>query len=1656
MPGKDYLSKISMKDNSTVKTIYISDEEAKTELSNARGAYSNLDARLDDIESKTVPSYSSSQNGKALTVSNGELAWDDITGANVSYAKNPNLTDGTTLGTMTSGSTTYDIKHMKNMSSAAASGLYKIAVDTDGHVTSATDVTKNDILAFDLYRAGNQLELTNNVFNIAKYCKNLSPAESTYEERNWNDATENGWYMGVNMQNSPSSSTDNKWYMGRVIAHNANYIIQEVWQFTASTDPLLIPHYMRIRTGATNPVWSEWKNITVGKQVPTDAKFTDTTYSAGTGLTLGTGNVINHTDSVDAKDTLGMYKIKFNASGHITGSSAVSASDIKSLVSYTGGRFINVDSNNTINFAEDCIDISHTTGITSWNDVDKLGWYRAVGLDDAPPSASSTQWWMGHVIAHDGGSQGIYLVQDLWNFSIGGESTYDVNKFPHYVRVRRLVNGVQTWTPWTKVVTSGIPLDGTGDDTKENNVKGRITFGYTETNGSTTTVTAGTGLDIYVKSDSANFNSFVKWSHGTTWGDEGSTTVYPALIGYHNGWTSPSSTAEDGFICIKPYPTTLAPWSGSVGLVVKKDHVYIDNVELSKVGHSHAFSEITSKPTTISGYGITDAKIDNGTITLGSKTITPLTSHQSVTDYDVTLSWNTRTSIAKIGTTDIHIKLPAEPSSSYTAGRGIGISSGTISLANYVKIFTTTEYSNGWNDITETGWWASSTTTNSPSTTFTNWWMGHVVSYDGGSQGAYVVQDLWNFAVDSTVTDMTGVPHYQRIRRYNNGAQVWTNWTQVKITDTTYSAGTGLTLGTGNVINHTDAVTAQDTLGMYKIKFNGSGHIKGSDPVTASDISSLGVATTDENLKQEVSSADSNFSIVVSARTNSNTTPVTTTAHTVSNVYVHASDGKVYAPSFHGSIYGAINQSGTTYNIGTDSKDISGSSNSWNNATANGWYKGSATTNAPSSDWYFGRTIAHSTIYTLQEVWQFNASNSDTDPDPLVVPYHVRLQRNGVWGQWKQVKFFQGLNTEINNLPTGSGTVYADDYFVSQYANGGSTNTDYYRRPVIKLWDLFKEYITIGTSGSGNAVTSVSIANESGTNNRKITFTKGSKFVPTDGTGATGTWDINISGTGAALSNQRSESTKTFTYGVPKCEWYDLSANNGTAANKAQNPSSAWFHHITMHHSNSAGFYVDLAAAFATDEIWYRRIENGSHKGWVRLIDSSNIGSQSVAFATSATTATSATSATTASKLSNTSKIGDTNKPVYFTASGVPSAISYTIDKNVPSSAVFTDENVTQTESASEYYKPILLSNYTTTSSTSDLSGQGTSPGATQFSRNLRVNPYSGNIYIAGKKVAVEGVTTYAASSSSGGPATSAEALTSTSIGNSTKPVYFNSSGKPVACTYTLSQNVTSSSVLTDEKVTQSSTTYNGFRPVLLGYNNSTSPGSSLTATVTEQVYACSGILAQPSSGDLTLYSASGDSPSLIFRRGTLADTYTDWKIYDKGGYLYFASGNSSTWKDRMYIDTNGNGNLYVGGQKVAVTSSKSYDSSESMTKRGISGIKGSSPVLITDDNDKDHIIQNMTIRETATTLKIVFKDEQDKKPLYSIAEIPYLKDSDYDSAATINLKEYDSKRGTYQVISTMIVVSIEHNKEGTLTMTVSPVDETVQLPYIDSVYECD
>ena len=86
---------------------------------------------------------------------------------------------------------------------------------------------------------------------------------------------------------------------------------------------------------ATNPVYISGgtpiaTTYTLGKSVPSDAVFTDTTYANGTGITIGTGNAINHSNSVTAGtagsssassgSTVDVPYVTYDAQGHITAS----------------------------------------------------------------------------------------------------------------------------------------------------------------------------------------------------------------------------------------------------------------------------------------------------------------------------------------------------------------------------------------------------------------------------------------------------------------------------------------------------------------------------------------------------------------------------------------------------------------------------------------------------------------------------------------------------------------------------------------------------------------------------------------------------------------------------------------------------------------------------------------------------------------------------------------------------------------------------------------------------------------------------------------------------------------------------------------------------------------------------------------------------------------------------------------------------------------------------------------------------------------------------------------------------------------------------------------------------------------------------------------
>lgn len=250
------------------------------------------------------------------------------------------------------------------------------------------------------------------------------------------------------------------------------------------------------------------------------------------------------------------------------------------------------------------------------------------------------------------------------------------------------------------------------------------TSGYTSNMGTITSVktTAGAHTTINVSSGAANFNVPTKTSHLTN--DSGFLTSYtetdpifvasaahgitsiditnwnnkldsytetdPTVPAWAKAETKPSYTFSE----INSTPTTISGYGitdaytkaqvdglvasvlhykgtkASVANLPTSDnttgdvwHITADGSEYAwdgsvwqELGTAIDLSEYATKATTLAGYGISDAKIENGTITLGSNSITPLTSETdpvfsasaaaSITSTDIA-NWNAKVSDTK-------------------------------------------------------------------------------------------------------------------------------------------------------------------------------------------------------------------------------------------------------------------------------------------------------------------------------------------------------------------------------------------------------------------------------------------------------------------------------------------------------------------------------------------------------------------------------------------------------------------------------------------------------------------------------------------------------------------------------------------------------------------------------------------------------------------------------------------------------------------------------------------------------------------------------------------------------------------------------------------------------------------------------------------------
>ena len=211
------------------------------------------------------------------------------------------------------------------------------------------------------------------------------------------------------------------------------------------------------------------------------------------------------------------------------------------------------------------------------------------------------------------------------------------------------------------------------------------------------------------------------------------------------------------------------------------------------------------------------------------------------------------------------------------------------------------------------------------------------------------------------------------------------------------------------------------------------------------------------------------------------------------------------------------------------------------------------------------------------------------------------------------------LSAMINGLSEATATPSDADYFVSQYAGGGTTNTSYFRRPVSALWNFIKSKLaTVAISGSYNDLSNKPSIPSVG--NGTVTIkqngaSKGSFTMNQSGSTTIELTDNNTNTWRDVVNNLESTATDK-----------SLSAAQGKILNESKlmhktiNTSKTDFNSLTetgIYHititdalnapvSNHGTLYVDAIVGTkyqvfmgdtVTDRI-FKRIYNGTNKAW--------------------------------------------------------------------------------------------------------------------------------------------------------------------------------------------------------------------------------------------------------------------------------------------------------------------------------------------------------------------------------------------------------------------------------------------------------------------------
>lgn len=211
--------------------------------------------------------------------------------------------------------------------------------------------------------------------------------------------------------------------------------------------------------------------------------------------------------------------------------------------------------------------------------------------------------------------------------------------------------------------------------------------------------------------------------------------------------------------------------------------------------------------------------------------------------------------------------------------------------------------------------------------------------------------------------------------------------------------------------------TAHSTSGLYKITVDALGHVTSATAVTKEDITKLGIpANTDLDGKQDKFANVTNPGICKVEMSNS---------------------GKTYFCNY-------VNDSGIYFD--SSIRLLQG--------------KGIKNDDDLVHKKYVDTEVANNKVTVDSEM-------SDTSTNPV----QNKVINTALAG--KTDLSASGASSLINKLSTGNSTPSDTDLFISQYVGGGTTNTNYYRRPISTLNTYIKSKAdTTPTSGSANLVTS--------------------------------------------------------------------------------------------------------------------------------------------------------------------------------------------------------------------------------------------------------------------------------------------------------------------------------------------------------------------------------------------------------------------------------------------------------------------------------------------------------------------------------------------------------------------------------------------------------